>query len=335
MIEDQEAYWEKISSKLHQEMNKKELADFDRLLLNEEHLNEFNSVKQINERLNEVGYISAGQGDQSWKKIERTIKIRRFKKMNTLLKYAAIIILAFGTGFVFRPSSKTEMPAADIRYSEIRVPFGQMSQVVLSDGTKIWLNSGTTIRYPEQFAADSRSVTINGEAYFEVAKMAHKPFTVNSSDLKIEVLGTSFNISAYQEDQESTVTLVEGKVNAQSLDGKSMINLIPGQLATKNKNNSNIAIKTVDTDFYKAWIEGRIFFDDEPLGQIANKLDRWFNVKITFDNESLKSHRFTGTILKNKPVDQIMQALELLAPIKFKHEINATGKDKIIIYSKS
>ena len=311
------------------------MADFDRLLLNEEHLNEFNSVKQINERLNEVGYISAGQGDQSWKKIERTIKIRRFKKMNTMLKYAAIIILAFATGFVFRPSSKTEKPAADIRYSEIRVPFGQMSQVVLSDGTKIWLNSGTTIRYPEQFAADSRSVTINGEAYFEVAKMAHKPFTVNSSDLKIEVLGTSFNISAYQEDQESTVTLVEGKVNAQSLDGKSMINLIPGQLATKNKNNSNIAIKTVDTDFYKAWIEGRIFFDDEPLGQIANKLDRWFNVKITFENEKLKSHRFTGTILKNKPVDQIMQALELLAPIKFKHEINATGKDKIIIYSKS
>ncbi len=335
MINDENTSWEQIASKLHHEMNKKELAEFDRLLLTEKHLNEFNSVKQINERLTEVGYISAGQGDQSWKKIERTIKIRRFKKLNAMLKYAAIIILAFGTGLVFRPSSKIEKIETDIRYSEIRVPFGQMSQVVLSDGTKIWLNSGTTIRYPEQFAADSRSVTINGEAYFEVAKMAHKPFTVNSSDLKIEVLGTSFNISAYQEDQESAVTLVEGKVNAQSLDGKSMINLIPGQLATKNKNNSNIAIKEVDTNFYKAWIEGRIFFDDEPLGQIANKLDRWFNVKITFDNEKLKSHRFTGTILKNKPVDQIMQALELLAPIKFKHEINATGKDRIIIYSKS
>ena len=213
MINDENTSWEQIASKLHHEMNKKELAEFDRLLLTEKHLNEFNSVKQINERLTEVGYISAGQGDQSWKKIERTIKIRRFKKLNAMLKYAAIIILAFGTGLVFRPSSKIEKIATDIRYSEIRVPFGQMSQVVLSDGTKIWLNSGTTIRYPEQFAADSRSVTINGEAYFEVAKMAHKPFTVNSSDLKIEVLGTSFNISAYQEDQESAVTLVEGKVN--------------------------------------------------------------------------------------------------------------------------
>ncbi len=316
-------------------MPKSELADFDQLISNEKYLKEFNKVKQINTRLGEVGLITPGQSDLSWKKIEREIKKSRFYKLNSAFKYAAIILIAFISGTLLKPLSSFEKNVKDIRYSEIKVPFGQMSQVTLSDGTKIYLNSGTTLRYPEQFALDNRSVSINGEAYFEVAKMVNKPFIVNSSDLKIQVLGTSFNISAYQDDQETLVTLVEGKVNAQSLDGENIINLVPGQLATKNKNNSSIAIRDVNTKFYKDWIEGRLFFDDEPLEQIANKLDRWFNVKISFDDERLKSHRFTGTILKNKPVDQIMQALQMLAPIRFKHEINTTGKDKIIIYNRS
>ena len=335
MINEHNTYWDQFANKIHNEISKSELADFDQLISNKKYLKEFNKVKQINTRLGEVGLITPGQSDLSWKKIEREIKKNRFYKLNSAFKYAAIILIAFISGTLLKPLSSFEKNVKDIRYSEIKVPFGQMSQVTLSDGTKIYLNSGTTLRYPEQFALDNRSVSINGEAYFEVAKMVNKPFIVNSSDLKIEVLGTSFNISAYQDDQETLVTLVEGKVNAQSLDGENIINLVPGQLAIKNKNNSNIAIRDVNTKFYKDWIEGRLFFDDEPLGQIANKLDRWFNVKITFDDERLKSHRFTGTILKNKPVDQIMQALQMLAPIRFKHEINTTSKDKIIIYNRS
>jgi transmembrane sensor len=209
-----------------------------------------------------------------------------------------------------------------------------MSQIKLSDGTKIWLNSGTKLRYPEQFAQDRRSVTIDGEAYFEVAKMPNKPFTVNTADMKVVVLGTSFNLSAYKEDITTSVTLVEGKVTVQDNAGIRIAQLSPGQMATKNKNEDNLTIQNVKTGFYSAWIAGRIFFDDEPLDQIAVKLERWFNVKIIFADEQLKSHRFTGTILKNKPVDQIMQVLELLSPIRFKHQVNVTGKDKITIYKR-
>ena len=105
-------------------------------------------------------------------------------------------------------------------------------------------------------------------------------------------------------------------------------------MVTKNKNETNLEVEDVETGFYAAWIEGEIFFDDEPLDEIAVKLERWFNVEITFADVKLKSHRFTGTILKNKPVDQIMQALELLSPIRFKHQIYASGKDKITIYKR-
>ena len=153
--------------------------------------------------------------------------------------------------------------------------------------------------------------------------------------MNIKVLGTSFNLSAYIEDESTSVTLVEGKVEVQNNTGNIIATLSPGQMATKNKNETSAEIKNVETSFYAAWIEGKIFFDDERLDQIAVKLERWFNVEITFADEHLKAHRFTGTILRNKPVDQIMQALELLAPIKFKHQVNASGKDKITIYKRT
>jgi ferric-dicitrate binding protein FerR (iron transport regulator) len=105
-------------------------------------------------------------------------------------------------------------------------------------------------------------------------------------------------------------------------------------MITKNKKQTDLTIQNVKTNFYSTWVEGKMFFDDEQMDQIAAKLERWYNVEITFANEQLKSRRFTGTILKNKPVDQIMQALELLSPIRFKHQINVAGKDKITIFSK-
>jgi ferric-dicitrate binding protein FerR (iron transport regulator) len=268
---------------------------------------------------------------KSWKNIEKQIRIINLEWIKVAFKYAAIIIVAFWAGNLLKSPAPIDK---EIRYSVITVPFGQMSQIKLSDGTKIWLNSGTTLRYPEQFAKDKRSVSIDGEAYFEVAKMPDKPFTVNTADMKVVVLGTSFNLSAYKEDKATSVTLVEGKVTVQDKAGIRIAQLVPGQMATKNKNEDSLTIQNVKTGFYSAWIAGKIFFDDEPLDQIAIKLERWFNVKITFADEQLKSHRFTGTILKNKPVDQIMQVLELLSPIRFKHQVNITGKDKITIYKR-
>jgi ferric-dicitrate binding protein FerR (iron transport regulator) len=248
------------------------------------------------------------------------------------LKYAAIVTLAFLAGNLLR----TQTPADNtLHFSEVYVPFGQMSQLVLSDGTKVWLNSGTTLRYPDKFGDKSRSVTITGEAFFKVAKIQDKPFTINSTDLSVQVLGTSFNFSAYKEDNFSSVTLVEGKVAIEDGKGAAIAHLRPGQMATKEKSSDKLNIKEVKTASYSAWTEGKIFFDDERLDQIAFKLERWFNVKISFEDPQLKSKRFTGTILKNKPVDQIMQALELLSPIKFKHQVNANGKDKITIYKRT
>jgi transmembrane sensor len=332
MTEDQDAYWGKIAGKVHGELNCEEETEFNFMIIDDSHLREFEKTQKIHDYLAKTGSISPNGKVHSWTKVENGIKIHQLRWMKIALKYAAIIALAFIAGNLLRLSAPADQK---IRYSEIIVPYGQMSQIKLSDGTKIWLNSGTTLRYPDRFAEKTRSVSIEGEAYFEVVKMKDKPFTVNTSDIKVEILGTSFNLSAYLEDATTSVTLVEGKVAVQNTNSETIATLNPGQMVTKNKNGTKLDIQNVQTSFYAAWTEGRIFFDDEPLDQIAVKLERWFNVEITFADEKLKSQRFTGTILKNKPVDQIMQALELLSPIKFKHQVNATGKDKITIYKRS
>jgi ferric-dicitrate binding protein FerR (iron transport regulator) len=332
MSEHPDPKWEKIAGKLHGELSQNEETEFNKMIRDNAHLQEFEKAEHIKANLLKVGLLPEEAKIASWSKVEQGIKSRQLGWIKIAMKYAAIIIVAFVAGNFLRlspPAGKT------IQYSEIHVPCGQMSQVTLSDGTEIWLNSGTTLRYPECFGEKSRSVEVKGEAFFKVAKMAEKPFTVNSTDLKIEVLGTSFNFSAYQEDSYSSVTLVEGKVAVQDNLGKTIAELHPGQMATKEINSKILNIKNIKTYSYSEWIEGKIFFDDETLEQIAFKLERWFNVVISFDDPQLKSKRFTGTILKNKPVDQIMQALELLSPIQFKHQINPNKKDKITIYKRT
>ena len=332
MSDQNDALWEKIAGKLHGELTVEEEMEFNELVSNPSHLHEFEKAQKIHEQLNKSALSPSSQKEKSWLKINKQLKYNQLQGIGIALKYADIVAIAFLAGNLIRPNLES---ASEIRYSEITVPFGQMSQLTLSDGTKVWLNSGTTLRYPDRFAEEVRSVTIAGEAYFKVAKRTNKPFIVNTSQMKVQVMGTSFNLSAYQEDNTTAVTLVEGKVAIQDLEGKTISDLSPGQLAIKSKDSNVLQIKPVETSFYSAWTEGKIFFDDEKLDQIAVKLERWFNVEISFADEKLKSQRFTGTILKNKPVDQIMQVLELLAPIHFKHQVNANGKDKITIFGRS
>jgi len=331
MTYNQDSYWEKIAGKLHGELSSEEEAEFSKIMSASDNLHEFDKTRQLHDNLVNTGYIPANGKVKSWTNVENGIKIYQLRWIKEVLKYTAIISVAFFAGILLKSNEPTNKGN---RFSEITVPYGQMSQLTLSDGTKIWLNSGTTLQFPERYAENSRSVFIEGEAYFEVAKIPGTTFMVNSADIKVEVLGTSFNLCAYKEDNSSSVTLIEGKIEIQDSSGKIIKHLNPGQMVIKNKNETNLEVEDVETGFYAAWREGEIYFDDEPLDQIAVKVERWFNVEITFADENLKSHRFTGTILKNKPVDQIMQALELLSPIRFKHQINANGKDKITIYKR-
>lgn len=244
---------------------------------------------------------------------------------------AAVILIAVISGAslhaLFQGMGK------EIHYSEIIVPPGQMTQIKLSDGSKIWLNSGSVFKYPTEFDKSTREVFIDGEAFMEVAKNPHKPFVVNTHKFSVEVLGTSFNIDAYSDDNKADVTLVEGSVLLSSKEKNWKKKMVPGQIASI-KNGELPLVSEVNTEFYVSWTEGKIVFRKESLETIAKKLERWYNVEIKFKSDELKKLEFSGTFLMYKPVEQVFRSLSIMdGHIDFVSE-NRTDEKNIIYISK-
>lgn len=246
-----------------------------------------------------------------------------------LLKYASILVLAFLIGggsfyYLFKPK---------ISYNEVIVPAGESAEVILPDNSHVWLNSGSKIIYPTSFVNKTRDIEFEGEAYFEVTHNSKKTFQVITSNLTIEVLGTSFNVEAYSQTNNINVTLVEGKVKLKSPEGNDVAELSPSENATFNLEDKKLDITDVNVDYFTSWKNGFLLFEDETLDNIAAKLEVWYNVDMIFENEGMKSIEFTGTILKNKPIDQILNVLKYTS--NFDYSIEMKNNKPSVIYLKS
>lgn len=202
------------------------------------------------------------------------------------------------------------------------VPVGGIYAVNLSDGTKVWLNSKSSLRYPVEFSGDKRTVTLEGEAYFEVAKNPHSPFTVKTKSGNVTVLGTHFNVSSYVEDQAFAATLAEGKVKVSDITNtsdKTAVILIPGQQAKINhKTDGIVKVVGVDPSAYTAWKDGKFYFENENLKSILIKMARWYNFNVKFENKSLEHIKFTGIVLKEEPIDHLLDIISKTSNIKYK-----------------
>jgi transmembrane sensor len=284
---------------------------------------------------------------------EPVISLRLFYQI------AAIGLLLITLGifgyFYFRPSDQ-------ISYNEIITRTGQKAQVTLSDGTKIWLNASSKLRYPSNPKGNEVHVFLQGEAFFDVVHNEKRMFQVHASDLNIKVLGTAFNVKSYPEERIVETTLVRGKVR---IEGKNerpedFVILLPNQKASylgssaklivtesTNKNvqarsddivqvkaiasrsNATIVLSNhVNTLFETSWKDGRLDFADEQFSSLIIKMERWFGVKIAIQDEKLEKVRYTGTFEK-ETIEQALHALSMSLPFKF--DIN---KDSITIKSK-
>lgn len=215
-----------------------------------------------------------------------------------------------------------------LAYNELKIPFGQKFQVVLSDGTKIHLNSGSCLKFPIAFIkGHSRKVYLSGEGYFEVAKDRLHPFIVQSGDMNVKVLGTTFNVSAYKEDQNINTVLVEGSVEVfeQNIPNQKSI-LVPGEKASWMKSNRRLAINKVDVSDYTAWINGQLIFKGLPFRKIVQKLERTYNVSIINNNKDLDNEVFSANF--NQDTDKIENIMLYISKI---HHFTYTIKDNIII----
>lgn len=213
-------------------------------------------------------------------------------------------------------------------------PKGGTYQVILSDGTHVWLNADSKLSFPSQFTGDNRKVTLLGEAYFEVAKNKAKPFVVSYGSAEVEVLGTHFNITAYRDETASKVTLLEGAVKVSR--GVEKVVLKPGQQAEiSEQRNAAIAVNSnIDTEQVVAWKNGYFMFANEPVESIMRKVSRWYDVTIVYQ-DNLHDKALWGTVSRFKNVSEVLKRLELTGVVRFKMDnLNGQGKERRIIVMK-
>lgn len=202
-----------------------------------------------------------------------------------------------------------------LSYNTIKIPRGGEYVMLLNDGTKVWVNSETEIRFPVVFPANERRVYIKGEAYFDVVKDG-RPFIVSAGDVNIKVIGTEFNVRAYADEKDIQTTLVEGKVNVNIKDDNLILK--PGEQAVLTKASQEFKKEKVDVSKYTAWKEGRFVFDDERLEEILNKVERWYDVNVFYMEEDLKDIEFRGNIDRYDDFNILLEKIEKLDVVRFK-----------------
>ncbi len=202
--------------------------------------------------------------------------------------------------------------------NKLIVPYGKRSSLELSDGTKITLNSGSSLEFPSVFTTNSRKVKLRGEMYIEVAHDEKKPFYVETSDFEISVLGTTFNVSAY-ESQPQSVVLVEGSVNLKSKDNHE-IKLLPSQMAVYN---GGFEKRNVDLDQYISWKKGYVLLNNVPISKVLNYIERYYNLSFNYDeNINLMNETCKGKLYLSENVDNVLNAIALLSSTYYKREGN-------------
>jgi len=213
-------------------------------------------------------------------------------------------------GLAQSPSQKNTLTTAN----------GEQYQVILPDGSHVWLNAASSLTYPVAFTGRCREVELNGEAYFEVTHNKAMPFQVKTLQQEVQVLGTHFNINAYQNEPLTSTTLLEGSVKVMLTAGDKAVTIVPGQQAVVKQNG--LSVEEVDTDDAVAWKNGYFLFDDEDLESIMRKISRWYDVKVDYTDNALKHEMFSGTISRYSHVSQVIKTLELTNAAHFHLEDN-------------
>lgn len=218
------------------------------------------------------------------------------------------------------PVAQSTTPAAVPQENTLRVPYGRRSFLVLPDSTKVWVNAGTILRFPQQFQADNRTIHVNGEIYLEVKKDPTRPFYVKTTQMDIRVLGTSFCVTAYQEEDAQSVVLKEGLVAVNDRNGSEQ-KITPDEMLVLSQNQ--MTVKEVDPYNYISWIDGILQFKERNLGQILDQLSRYY--RITFNcPEELESFKCSGKLVLFDDIHQVLNTLQTTLPISYQE------KDEVI-----
>ncbi len=254
---------------------------------------------------------------------DNNLKTNRF--ITAFQRIAAILIIPLILTFLAVFYFQSKSPAPEIAFAEIQCPPGVRTKFVLPDGTTGFLNSGSTLEYPVIFT-NGRNVTLKGEAYFDVKRDEEHPFTVNSPNLKTIVLGTQFNVIAYENENSEEIILKEGKVEVYSNQGEKLETLQPNQKLVLNTQTRQYNKNQVEAEQYVSWTEGKLIFRNESMQQVANRLGRWYNAEIEIRDPELLKYAFRATFI-DEPIEEVLKLLAKTAPLNYKEQIRETSND--------
>lgn len=247
-------------------------------------------------------------------------------KISIFWRVAAAVIITVGLTSLIN-YIVWKKPEKKLAYNELSVPSGQQAQLTLADGTRIWLNSKSKLIYPGEFSSKNREVILEGEGYFQVSHNPDKPFIVKTSHLDVKVLGTSFNITNYSDEDKISFALESGSISLLDKGTEnSKLKLKPTDLAVFSKTTHDIQLSKGDADIYKSWLKGQFKFRNLSFEDIARRLGRNFNVEFVFVNEKIKKIKYNGSFYNYEPLHQILKIMQTNSAFRYR-----IVKDKVFI----
>lgn len=289
----------------------------------QDHWNGIPADQPLNERL--AGLLkNLKQQNRSSFARRKTPWINYFQKVAAIL----FIPLLLGYGIWFIQSKDTGSDAM----ATIHSPEGARTEFVLPDGTKGWLNSGSRLSYPVMFTKN-REVKLSGEAYFEVVRDQNKKFRVKTNELTVQVLGTSFSVTAYDDDQKVSVVLKEGRVKVLSPDNQLAYEMKPNEELSYDLYHKSANVRQVSAEEMTSWIDGILRFKGEPLSEVIKKLARWYGVDFEIKDQQLQDYNFQATF-KDEQLDEILRMIALTTPMKYQIEERKQNKNGIYMKKK-
>lgn len=270
--------------------------------------------------------ISDKELNAAWNRMSSHIKIKQsvseFKIPSSkhfhykrFLSIAASILLVFGLTYYSYRYYQIQNNEA---YFENVAPYGEKSKILLADGSIVWLNSGSTLKYSTSFNNKNRSVILDGEGYFEITKQNGVPFKVCTKGYDIVVKGTKFNVTAYGDDEYVSTTLVEGRVEINYKD--RVYTMSPGEEIKLNKKTGKMQKSTINASHIDSWINNVIEYDNITLQELMTKLSRRFNASITIRNPKLNDYTFNISLRNDETLDQILNGIQKIVPIQIQKE---------------
>ena len=291
------------------------------LELNEENRFYFRSIKDVYDLGRVESDIRDSQVERQWHKfLDKVFPVystnRWLEIGHILLRYAAVF--AFGFICMQLISYFIEDKEAYSKVTKIETGLGERSKVSLPDGSIVWVNACSSICYDESFGKENRTIRMRGEAFFDVEKDPSKPFIVHTEPFTFRVTGTSFNVYAFDEEDEISFALIEGSVTAEK--GTYMEKLRPGEVLVYDKTQAKISHRKLISSSYTAWRYGEMFFDKMTFEDLTRRLERNFNVKFKFENQKIKKESFGGSFRKYESLETIMKVISTSTPVKYRIE---------------